>query len=56
MRKERDSQCVAADDAHQHMQPTGFATVVANSTIAFEQLAASLPGGRASLGHRVADT
>jgi AcrR family transcriptional regulator len=35
---------------------TLFATVVADRTIVFQRLAASLPGDRASLGHRVADT
>jgi AcrR family transcriptional regulator len=35
---------------------TLFATVVADRTIIFERLAASLPGDRASLGQRVADT
>ena len=34
---------------------TLFATVVADRTIIFEQLAASLPGDRANVGQRVAD-
>jgi AcrR family transcriptional regulator len=35
---------------------TLFATIVADRTVIFSRLAASLAGDRASLGHRVADT
>jgi AcrR family transcriptional regulator len=35
---------------------TLFTAVVADRTIVFEQIAASLPGDPATLGHRVADT